>query len=201
MNRRTLLTLLAVSLATCASPCFSATLKMPSASELSLEHGEPRNISVAVSHPDELTDQEYVVRTSPFDKITYPIGEYTAALFEKNLGLVFDSVETPKTRTAADHESLSATVSIESFEAVIPSPAYKPYTADVVYRVTVTDASGDTVFTATAVGSAQTSKGMMSGFKAKQLAAHAATEAMDEAMTEILESLAAAEELDAFENQ
>lgn len=201
MNPRTAKAIVAIWLATCAAPCLAATLKLPSATELSLEHGEPRDLAIAISHPEDLADQEYVVRTSPFDRIKYPVGTYTIELFEKNLGLVFNTVEVPKAGGGAPQSPLVATVSIESFEAVIPSPAYKPYTADIVYRVTVTDASGETIFTATAVGSAQTSKGMMSGFKAKQLAGHAATQAMDEAMTEILESLAAAEELETFENR
>jgi hypothetical protein len=49
--------------------------------------------------------------------------------------------------------------------------------------------------TLTTTGSGQTSKGMMSGFKAKSLAAESAARAMNDAMTQLLQGLLDAEEL------
>ncbi len=194
---RTLLSVLVVVLAVVVvvPTCHAATLKLPAAPTLEVSGPAARTIAVVLHVPDELRSQEYVVKTSPFDRIRYPVGEYTVALLERNLGRAFDAVRVAEGSAAVEEAAAVVTLTIESFEAVIPSPAYKPYTADVVYRVTVRDPAGESVFTQTVTGSAQTSKGMMSGFKAKGLAAEAAARAMNDAMTQLLEGLLEASEL------
>ena len=81
------------------------------------------------------------------------------------------------------------------FEAVVPHPAYNPYTATIVLRVNVYDREGNKIFTQTATGTGQSGKGMASGFKAQSLAAEAAQLAMADAAKQILEALLAAPEI------
>lgn len=182
-------------LVTAAPLVQAATLKMPSAPVLDVSGAAALTTPAVLVVSDELRDTSYVVRTSPFDKIRYPVGEYTVALLERNLGRAFASWRAAPQADAIPESTLQLTLTIERFEAVIAHPAYKPYTADVVYRLTVRDPAGETVFTQTAAGSAQTSKGMLSGFGAKQLAAEAAARAMNDAMTQLLAGLLEADEL------
>jgi hypothetical protein len=182
-----------------AAPSLSATLTLPEAPLLEVAGGPPRAVPVVLHLPDELRSQVYAVKTSPFDTVKYPIGSYTAALLEKNLGRAFrvDQATAGSQQTGRPVAAIELT--IEQFAAVIPNPAYKPYTAEVVYRATVRGADGGVLLSTAATASAQTSKGMMSGFSAKSLAAEAAARAMNDAMTQLLESLLAAEELDGLE--
>jgi len=182
-----------------ASVCQAATLKMPTAPELAVDGPAPRPMTVVLEVPDDLHEASHVVATSPFDRIRYPIGEYTVALLQTNLGRAFAGVEVVRGSSAAGAADAVVALEIVSFEAVIARPAYKPYTADVVYRLTVRDRGGQVVFAPTATGSAQTSKGMLSGFSARQLAAEAAARAMNDAVTQLLATLLEAEELAALE--
>lgn len=182
-----------------APTCHAATLKLPAAPTLEVSGPPAHAIEVVLRVPDELASRDHVVKTSPFDRIRYPIGEYTVALLERNLGRVFTSARVVKGDAAVGDAAVVVILTIESFEAVIPNPAYKPYTADVVYRATVHNPAGEPVFAQTVTGSAQTSKGMMSGFKAKGLAAEAAARAMNDAMTKVLEGLLEAPELAVLE--
>jgi|GEM_PF-2851295 len=182
-----------------ASPSQSATLNLPEPPLLEVAGGPPRTLPVALRLSDELRSQVHVVKTSPFDSIRYPIGAYSAALLEKNLGLVFRTDAATQPDQGAERPIAVLELTIESFVAVIPHPAYKPYTAEVVYRATVTDPDGTVLFSSAATASAQTSKGMVSGIQAKSLAGEAAARAMNDAMTQLLESLLAAEELDGLE--
>jgi len=175
----------------------AATLKMPAAPQLTLAvtpEGGPFPLKAGLVLAAEVRDAVHVVKTSPFDKIKYPIGEFTADLFTANLGQVFAEVVVAPADAASDADVL-VEVAIDRFEAVIPNPAYNPYTATMVYRVTVTDAAGGVLLTQVVSGDGQTSKGMMSGFKARRLAAESAAMAMSAAATQALEALADAPEL------
>jgi hypothetical protein len=194
--KRVYLVVLAVLLSTvAAAPSHAATLKMPAAPALDLGEVGPREIPVNLRLSNELRTAEFVVKTSPFDKISYPIGAYTVALLEKNLDRVFADGTVTRDGDHATDGAMILEVEIVSFDAVIPHPAYKPYSASVVYKTTVTSPSGDVIMTLTTTGSGQTSKGMMSGFKAKSLAAESAARAMNDAMTQLLQGLLNAEEL------
>ncbi len=182
-----------------AAPSQSATLNLPEPPLLEVAGGPPRALPVALRLSDELASQVHVVKTSPFDSIRYPIGAYSAALLEKNLGRVFRTDAAAQLPQGADRPLAILELTIESFAAVIPHPAYKPYTAEVVYRATVTDPDGTVLFSSAATASAQTSKGMVSGVQAKSLAGEAAAQAMNDAMTQLLESLLTAEELAGLE--
>jgi len=169
----------------------------------------PQTLSVAVEKkhdypvglyaPKELKEYTHTVRTSPLDSISYPLGEQTVLLFRKNLSTVFRSVVDVESATAGSSAPLVVKPSIISFNPVVPFPAYNPYTATIVYKVEVFDGKGEKVYSQTATGDGQTSKGMVSGFGAKGLLADAAELAMNKAMTQILEGLSAAEELKAEE--
>jgi hypothetical protein len=143
----------------------------------------------------ELKETVYVKQTSPFDKISYPIGEQTAQLFQKNLPLVFSQVVKIESKSVTSDIDLIVEPSIVSFDSVIPMPAYNPYTAKIVYRVDVYR-EGEKIFTQTAAGDAQGSKGLMSGFSAQSIAAEVANKAMENAIKQILEGLSTAEELE-----
>lgn len=175
----------------------AATLKMPAAPEIELEvtQGEtPFPLAAGLFLPSEVRSAVYVVKTSPFDKISYPIGEYTVDVFKRNLPQVFGSVVEVGSAKATGVDVV-VEIAIVRFEAVIPHPASNPYTATMVYKITVRGADGETLLAQTITGDGQTSKGMMSGFKAKQLAGESAARAMTEATRQALEALAEAPEL------
>jgi hypothetical protein len=175
----------------------AATLKMPAAPTIELEPSDgevPRPLSVGLFVPDDVKDEIFVVKTSPFDRIKYPIGGYTVDVFATNLPQVFSKVIEVGGPKAAGVD-LVIEVDIVRFEATIPHPAYNPYTATAVYKITVRNSSGETLLVQTVTGDGQTSKGMMSGFKAKRLAAESAARAMAEAAKQALEALADAPEL------
>ena len=171
------------------------TLKMPPPPQIELKGATPYAFTAGLFLPKEAREYTFVVKTSPFDKMIYPLGEQTVGLFEKNLPSVFKSVvkaESPKPGQGTD---LVIEPSIVKFEAVVPHPAYNPYTANIIFRVTVYDREGNKIFTQTATGNGQTGKGMGSGFKAQSLAAEAAQLAMVDAAKQILEALLAAPEI------
>lgn len=189
-------TLIVVCLLVVAS-AHAATLKMPAAPTIELELGDgevPFPLSVGFFVPDDVKNEIFVVKTSPFDKIKYPIGSYTVDVFATNLPQVFGEVAEVGGPEAVGFD-LVIEVDIVRFEATIPHPAYNPYTATAVYKITVRDSTGATLFGQTVTGDGQTSKGMMSGFKAKRLAAESAARAMAEAAKQALEGLADAPEL------
>jgi hypothetical protein len=173
---------------------------MPEAPELEVQGIQsPLVVAVAVRFADDLPEEEYVVKTSPFDKMRYPIGEYSVNLLMRNVDRIFQSAAKEGSPQPGGGEAVAVLeLKIENFDAVIPRPAYKPYTAEVVYRASVFDLEGNKLFTVVTTGSAQTSKGMMSGFKAKRLAAESAAQAMNDAMTQLLEGLLCSEELKAL---
>lgn len=180
-----------------AASATAATLKMPPAPELALEIDTteaPHPLKAGLFLSADLRSTMHVVKTSPFDKIKYPIGEFTAGLFERNLPQVLAEVVEVGSPSSTDVDVV-VSIDIVRFEAIIPNPAYNPYTATVVYKITVRNPDGETLLVQTVTGEGQTSKGMMSGFKAKQLAAESAVRAMTDAATQALEALAEAPEL------
>ena len=65
----------------------------------------------------------------------------------------------------------------------------------------VTDKNGDKIYSQTATGNAQTSKGMLSGFSARSICAEVAQMAMKDAVGQIIEGLSEAEELQQFKEE
>jgi len=193
---RTAATLL-VTLTLLAPPALAATVEMPPAPAIELAGSTPLPLTAGLYLPDELRSAIEVVKTSPLDKLKFPVGKFTAELYERNLPLAFAKVVPVTAKVPADPSAVDVVVSVEivRFEVGIPHPAYNPYTSTAVYKVTVTDPKGEVLFTQTATGSGQTSKGMMSGFKAQGLAAEAAKLAMVDAATQALEGLLASDEL------
>ena len=176
----------------------AATLKMPAAPVIELELGDgeiPRPLSVGLFVPDDVKNEIFVVKTSPFDRIKYPIGGYTVDVFATNLPQVFSKVTDVGGPKAAEVD-LVIEVDIVRFEATIPSPASHPYTSTAVYKITVRNSRGVPLLVQTVTGDGQTSEGMLSGFKAKRLAAESAARAMAEAAKQALEALADAPELE-----
>ena len=178
-----------------ASVAAAFTLKMPPPPLIEMKGATPYGLAAGLFVPKDTGEYKFTVKTSPFDKMVYPIGEQTAGLFEKNLPSVFKSVAAAAAPKPAPGVDLVVEPSIVKFEAVVPHPAYNPYTATIVLRVTVYDRDGNKVFTQTATGNGQTGKGMGSGFKAQSLAAEAAQAAMVDATKQILEGLLAAPEI------
>ncbi len=178
-----------------ASSAAAATLKMPPPPQIDLQGATPHPFAAGLYVAKETREFTHTIKTSPFDKIVYPIGEQTVGLFEKNLPGVFKSVVPAAAPKPGQGVDLVVEPSVVKFEAVIPHPAYNLYTASIVLRVTVYDREGNKIFTQTATGNGQTGKGMASGFKAKTLAAEAAQAAMVDAAKQILEGLLAAPEI------
>ncbi len=186
---------LSLMLSLLTAPLGAGPLKMPEAPLIEIEGAAPVPVRAVLRAPAELRDTVHVVKTSPFDKLVFPTGEWSVDLFAKNLPTVFEQLEVIREATAGEDADLIVVLTIVKFEATVPHPAYNPYTASVVYRVDVLDPAGEKLFTQTATGEGQTSKGMMSGFKAKGLAAEAAKLAMVDAARQVLEGLLEAEEL------
>jgi hypothetical protein len=180
-----------------AATAHAANVKMPLAPAIEVEGATPLPITVGLYLPDQLRSTVEVVKTSPFDKLKFAVGEFTAELLERNLPLAFAKVVPVANEIPADPAGVDVVVSVEivRFEVNVPHPASNPYTSTAVYRLKVTDPTGGTLFVQTATGAGQTSKGLMSGFKAQGLAAEAAKLAMVDAATQALEGVLAAEEL------
>lgn len=178
-----------------ASVAAAFTLKMPPPPQIEMKGATPYALTAGLFVPKEAREYTYALKTSPFDKMVYPLGEQTVGLFEKNLPSVFKSVVAAAAPKPSSGVDLVVEPSIVKFEAVVPHPAYNPYTATVVLRITVYDRDGNKIFTQTATGNGQTGKGMASGFKAQGLAAEAAQAAMVDAAKQVLEGLLAAPEI------
>jgi hypothetical protein len=145
--------------------------------------------------PPEVKEYIYVAVTSPFDKMSYPLGEQTYELFKKNIPLVFKKVVEVDSTVPDQDVDIVIKPSIVKFHSVIPHPAYNPYTATIIYHIDVYDKKGDKIFAQTATGNAQTSKGLLSGFLARGICAEVAQMAMKDAVKQIAEGLSEAQEL------
>lgn len=174
----------------CAMP-----LKMDAPTPPDLSQLKTCHRSVALYIPPELKNYEYVLATSPVDKMAYPLGDQTMQLFQQCSEKIFKEVVIIDTMASAGSADLVLRPTIVNFDAKVPMPAYKPYSADMVYRMEVLTPDGDKIFTQTAVGKAQTSKGMMSGFSARSICAQVAQMAMADAAGQIMEGMVEAEEL------
>ncbi len=146
--------------------------------------------------PKEVQEYVYIKQTSPVDKMTYPIGKQTHEFFKKNMPLAFRNVVEVDSIEAGQDVDIFIQPSIVKFDSVIPMPAYKPYTAKIVYRVDVYNKKGERIFAQTTTGSAQSSKGIMSGFFARGICSDVAQMAMKDALIQVVEGIADAEELE-----
>lgn len=172
-------------------------LKMNPPPTLDVRDIKQHPYSAGLYIPRELRERVFSVNTSPFDVLTYPIGQQTVLAFQKNLPLVFKKVVDVDSMNPPQKVKLILRPSIVRFNPTIPHPAYNPYTATIVYKIDVFDRNEKNIYTQTAVGEAQTSKGLLSGFSALGLLGEAAQMAVDKAMKQIIEGLATAEELKA----
>jgi hypothetical protein len=174
----------------CALP-----LKMDPPTTPDLSQLKPYQKTAALCIPEQLKQYQYVIATSPFDKLAYPLGDQTQQLFQQCAGKLFDKVVVIDAIPPDQPVDVVLQPSIVKFNAEVPMPAYKPYTADMIYRMEVFDTQGEKLFTQTAAGKAQSSKGMMSGFSARSICAQVAQMAMADAAKQIMEGVAEAEEL------
>jgi hypothetical protein len=143
------------------------------------------------------SDKEYVYEqvTSPVDKMGFPLGKQTYETFNKNMPLIFKNVVDVDSINPSQDVDLIVKPSIIKFESRIPYPAYKPYTATIVYHVDIYGKKGEKIFSQTTTGEGQTSKGLLSGFSARSICAEVAQMAMDNAVQQIIEGLAETDEL------
>lgn len=174
----------------CALP-----LKMDPPPTPDLSYLKPLPYTAGLFIPQELKAYTYEVATSPLDKMVYPLGEQTAMIFEQCAPKVFSKVVPVDSMTAPEGVDVIIKPSIVKFDAVIPNPAYNPYTATMVYKAEVFRPDGEKIFAQTATGDAQTSKGLMSGFSARGICADVAQKAMAKAAKQVMEGIADAEEL------
>jgi hypothetical protein len=181
--------LLAFSMLVLSAGCtMQLTMKPPTA--LDVKVAKQHSYTAGLYIPKEVREQVYVNQTW-----IYPLGEQTTGFFEKNLPLVFKNVVLVDSKNPSQDVPVIIEPSILKFNSIIPFPAYNPYTATMVYRVDVYDRKGEKIYTQTATGDAQTSKGLLSGFMAAQLLSEAAQTAMENAVRQIIEGLAEAQEL------
>ena len=170
-------------------------LKMSSPTKFKMPIITQHPYTVGLFIPDDVKSSVYVKVTSPFDKMSYPIGEQTTLIFQKNVPHVFEEVVEVDSRNPTDNVDMVLEPSIVKFDSVIPNPAWDPYMATIIYRVDIYDRDGEKIFTQTAVGDAQMSEGVMSGFYARRLCAEVAQKAMENALKQIIAGLSEAEEL------
>ena len=170
-------------------------LKMPPPKLLELANINQHPYTAGLFMPQSLKAYIYEKATSPLDKMSFPLGNQTSESFKKNLPLVFNHVVEVDSMTPGQDVDVVVKPSIVKFESVIPYPAYKPYTATIVYHVEIFNKKGDKIFAQTTTGEAQTSKGYLSGFSARSICAEVAQMAMDSALRQIIEGLSEADEL------
>ncbi len=169
--------------------CAPVKLEMAAAPALDVQGLNKHPYAVGLFIPKELGVCTYSTT------VTYPLGEQTTLLFQKNLPLVFQEVVDVESLNPPQDVKLILEPSIVKFFANVPYPAYNPYVAEMTYHVDVFDRKGEKIFAQTAKGEAQTSKGLFSGFVAQRLFAEAAETAMENAMRQLLEGLSEAQEL------
>ena len=171
-------------------------LKMSPPPKLNLSGIHQHPYSAGLFVPKNVQEYVYVKVTSPFDKMSYPLGKQTHEIFKTNIPLVFKNVVEVDSMTPDQDIDLIIKPSIVKFNSVIPNPAYNPYTATVIYHIDVYNEKGEKIFVQTATGNAQTSKGLLSGFSARSICAEVAQMAMKDAVKQIIEGLSESEELE-----
>lgn len=160
-----------------------------------LSHLKPLPYTAGLYLSPELRAYQYKIATSPFDAIVYPLGEQSVQIFEQCTAKVFNKVVPVASLTSAQGVDLIIKPSIVNFKAVIPNPAYNPYTATMVYQAEVLSPDGKKLFSQTATGKSQTSKGLMSGFSARSICADVAQKAMMDAAKQVIEGVVDSDEL------
>ncbi len=166
-------------------------VKPPQPPKIDLKAAQPHPFAAGLLLAPEFKEYGSTKET----KQVFPVGEHAAAVFEKNLPAVFKSVAAAQDKKPAAGMDLVIVPSVVKFSEIIPHPAYNPYRATAVLRVDVYDREGNKIFTQTATGEFQTSKGMMSGFRARKLLSQAGSGAIVNAIKQILEGLQDAPEL------
>lgn len=172
------------------------SLKMQQPKKLSISDIERHNYTAGLYVPQKVKDAVHIQITSPFDRLSYPIGKQTYETFKTNLPLVFKNIEEVDSVSPTKQVDIIIKPSITQFHAVIPVPAYNPHTATITYKVDVYNKTGEMIYTQTTTGNAQTSKGLMSGFFGRRIPAQAAQMAIDDAIQQVVEGLSDAEELE-----
>ena len=172
-------------------------LKMSPPPTLDLSGINQQPYTAGLLVPQKVKEYVYVKATSPVDKMSYPLGKQTHEIFKKNIPLVFKNVVEVDSIAPDQDVDLIVKPSIVKFESVIPSPAYKPYTATIIYHIDIYNKKGEKIFAQTTTGEAQTSKGLLSGFSARSICAEVAQMAMKDAVKQIIEGLS---ETDEFKN-
>lgn len=168
---------------------------MPKAPRLDLTLAHQHNVKAGIYFKQDVKDYVYKKQTSPFDSILFPLGEQTVQSFMINMPLAFSDTTQVDSKENAGDVDLIIEPTIVKFDSVIPIPAYKQYTATIVYHIDVFDKQGEKVFTQTVSGQGQTSKGILSGFFARQLCAESAQLAINDATKQMVEALSEADEL------
>ncbi len=171
-------------------------LKMAPPPKLDLSGINQHPYTTGLFVPQEVKNYVYVKQTSPVDKMSYPLGKQTHEIFKKNIPLAFKKVIEVDSINPDQNVDLIIKPSIVKFDSVVPSPAYNPYTASIVYRIDVNNKKGEKIFSQTATGNAQTSKGLLSGFSARSICAEVAQLAMKDAVRQVIEGMSEAEELE-----
>ena len=174
------------------------TIKIPPPPQIELKGATPHGLTAGLLMSSEVREYVYEAKLQPLQawgKRRYPMGAQTVMLFEKNLPSVFKQVVAADSRKPGPGVDLVIEPSIVKFEAISPMPVYKPYVATMVYRVDVYDREGNKLFTQTATGNGQISKGMASGFSVGKLCAQSAQLAALDAAKQVLEGLLDAVEL------
>ena len=170
-------------------------LKMPSPSTLNITNINQHPYTAGLFIPQSTKEYIHEKATSPLDKMSYPLGNQTAEIFKKNMPLVFKDVVEVNSITPIQDVDLIVQPSIVKFKSVIPFPAYKPYTATIVYHIDIYNKKGEKIFAQTTTGEAQTSKGLLSGFSARSICAEVAQMAIENAVQQIIEGLSETDEL------
>jgi hypothetical protein len=170
-------------------------LKMPPPATLEIADITQYPYTAGLFIPQSDKEYMYVKATSPVDKMSFPLGSQTYDTFKKNLPLIFENVVDVDSITPAQAVDLVIKPSIIKFESVIPYPAYKPYTATIVYHIDIYNKNGEKIYAQTTTGEGQTSKGLLSGFAARSICADVAQMAMDNAVQQIIEGLSETDEL------
>jgi len=173
-------------------------LKMPPPSMLNITNINQYPYTAGLFIPQSVKEYIYEKVTSPLDKMSFPLGNQTAEIFKKNMPLVFKNVVEVNSITPIQDVDLIVQPSIVKFKSVIPFPAYKPYTATIIYHIDIYNKKGEKIFAQTTTGEAQTSKGLLSGFLARSICAEVAQMAMEKAVQQIIEGLSEADELKNF---
>lgn len=178
--------------------CATINMEMNPPQTVNLQNVNKHPYSAGLFIPKETREYTYVKGATLYNfEFIYPIGQQTTLALRKNLPQNFKEVVEVDSLNPSQPVKVILQPSIIDFKSNVPYPAYNPYIASIMYRLDVYNRKGEKIFTQTVTGEGQTSKGLLSGMQQKSLYAEAAQMAIDKAMQQIIEGLAAAEELEA----